>query len=235
MITQELSIGGFQKVSLVDFPDRIASVVFLNGCYFRCGFCFNPNLVQPEEREEISSETVFSYLRKRRGLLDGVVVTGGEPVLQSALPELLRSIRDLGYEIKLDTSGYFPERIRPLIDEGLVDYIAMDIKGSPEQYSRITAVPVEMDRIRESIRMLMNAGIAYEFRSTLVRDVQAPEDILAMAKMIEGAEKFCLQTFRTDTPLLNPAWKEYSPYDTETLKREIVSRVEAYVQRCEVR
>ena len=189
-----LHIGGFQKMTLLDFPGRIAAIVFAYGCNLRCPYCHNASLVSLPP-ESFSEDEVLSYLKKRSGILDGVCISGGEPLLQPDIGDFIGKIRDMGYKIKLDTNGTKPDKLAELISGGLLDYIAMDIKAPIEKYARVTGVDSAKSNICESIRTVMGSGVDYEFRTTVVREWHGAEDILAMGEMIRGAERWFLQCF----------------------------------------
>jgi pyruvate formate lyase activating enzyme len=191
-----LSIGGLHKVSLIDYPGLISAIVFLQGCNFRCPYCHNPELVNPKLYSPVIPEDeVLAFLDKRRGKLDAITITGGEPTLQERLPEFIREIREFGYRIKLDTNGSFSGVLQSLLDEKLVDYIAMDIKGPLNRYDRVCRVNVAKEEIERSIRLIMAAPVDYEFRTTLVKDLLTREDITAMGELVRGARLFALQNF----------------------------------------
>jgi len=194
-----MKICGLQKVSTIDYPGEIACTLFLYGCNFRCGFCYNPDLVIREAPEEFSEEYVLNFLKSRIGKLDAVCITGGEPLMTLDF-DFVRKIRNLGYKIKLDTNGSFPSRLKEMIDLGLVDYIAMDIKGSREYYSRVAGVNVNVNKIEESIKMIYNFG-SYEFRTTIVGRLHNESSVVSMAKWMnkicDGKPKrFFLQGFK---------------------------------------
>ncbi|MBN1548854.1 MAG: anaerobic ribonucleoside-triphosphate reductase activating protein [Syntrophaceae bacterium] len=191
-----LNIGGFHKVSLIDYPGLISAIVFLQGCNFRCPYCHNPELVNPKlYSPSIPEETVIAFLEKRQGKIDAVTITGGEPTLQERLPEFIRRVRSLGFKIKLDTNGSFSGVLQTLIEEKLVDYLAMDIKGPLHRYDRVCRVNVEKQEIENSIRLILGAPVDYEFRTTLVKDLLTREDISAMGELVRGARLFILQNF----------------------------------------
>ena len=182
-----MKIAGLQKMTLLDFPGRIACTVFLQGCNFRCPFCHNSDLLGPEGEQLISAAELLTFLKKRKGMLDGVCITGGEPTVQKDLPELLREIKALGYPVKLDTNGSNPAMLKALAAEGLVDYVAMDIKNSREGYPRTAGVPgLHMEKIEESIRYLVEGDLPYELRTTVVKELHDEENILAMGKWLAG-------------------------------------------------
>ncbi|MBN2538411.1 MAG: anaerobic ribonucleoside-triphosphate reductase activating protein, partial [Deltaproteobacteria bacterium] len=167
-----MKIGDIQKFSLIDYPGRICATIFTQGCNFRCPYCHNPELVEPSLfRRTIIDDEVFSFLDKRRGKLDAVNITGGEPTLQPDLIECIKIIRSMGYMVKIDTNGSFPEVLRKLIDDNLLDYIAMDVKAPPEKYGEVTGSSIAVDNIAESIHLIMDSGIDYEFRTTIVKSL----------------------------------------------------------------
>ena len=178
-------LKGFQKTTLLDFPGRVACTVFTGGCNFRCPFCHNARLVTEQDCEErVSEEEFFSFLTKRQGILDGVCVTGGEPLLQKDILPFLARIRELGFLVKLDTNGSRPDVLAQILDARLVDYIAMDLKNSKEKYAMTCGLDTYPEAIDESIAMIMRSGVAYEFRTTVVREFHTSEDMVAMAKWI---------------------------------------------------
>lgn len=229
-----MNIGGWQKLSLVDFPGKIATIVFTNGCVFRCGFCYNPDLVVGPFPAPTPEEKFFAFLEKRKGKLEGVVITGGEPTIQTDLIPFMERIKKLGFAVKLDTCGYLPDRVKAALASGFVDYVAMDIKAPLEKYSMVTNIPVQPERITESIALIMGSGIPYEFRSTLVAGVHEPDDIVTMARLIKGADKYYLQRFRATEKLIDPDFKEkIAP--PESLLDDALKQCLEYVKHCEIR
>ncbi len=191
-----MKIHGLQKMTLLDYPGRVACTVFLGGCDLNCPFCHNAELIDGTAEPIMDEKELLAFLDKRKGLLDGVAFTGGEPTLRKDLGDLFRSIKALGYPIKLDTNGLHPDRLRALLEEGLVDYVAMDIKAGPENYARVCGVEtVDLDRIQKSISLLMQSGIDYEFRTTAVDELHTQSDFEAIASMIAGAKAYYLQAF----------------------------------------
>lgn len=191
-----MKIHGLQKMTLLDFPGRIACTVFLGGCDFRCPFCHNAELLDAGAPALMESEELLQFLKGKIGLLDGVAITGGEPLLRQELPELLREIKALGFLVKLDTNGSQPGRLRALFEEKLVDYVAMDIKNSPERYALTTGLPsVNLTAIQESIALILHSGIEYEFRTTVVAELHDDSSFYGIRDMITGAEKYFLQPF----------------------------------------
>ena len=193
-----MKIFGLQKMTLLDFPGHVACTVFTGGCDFRCPFCHNYALACGKETPVIGTEAFFQFLESRRGLLDGVAVSGGEPCLQQELPVLLAGIRERGFLIKLDTNGYHPLALKALIRDGLVDYVAMDIKNSPEKYAKTAGLDetvFDFERIRESLSFLMEGRVDYELRTTVVDQLHEAEDFEAIGRLIAGAPRYFLQAF----------------------------------------
>ena len=191
-------IKGFAKLTLLDYPGKVACTVFTGGCNFRCPFCHNASLaVRPGEVDSIPDEEVFDLLRKRRGILDGVCITGGEPLMHGeALEAFISRVKELGYSVKLDTNGSYPERLKALIEKGLVDKVAMDIKNSPEKYGETAGIEsFDMSPILASIDILKNSGVDYEFRTTVVDELHSSDDLEKIGRMIEGAKAYYLQAF----------------------------------------
>lgn len=192
-----MTIEGLQKLTLLDYPGRTACTVFLGGCNFRCPFCHNFELAAGPCKPVMEEEELLSFLQKRQGLLDGVCFTGGEPLLRRELPALLRRVKELDLAIKLDTNGSFPELLRAVVREGLVDYIAMDIKNAPDRYGETAGCrQMNLDAINESISYLLTDPVDYEFRTTVVKGLHRLEDIEAIGVWIAGAKRYFLQRFQ---------------------------------------
>ncbi len=199
-----MKIGGLQKVSMLDFPGKIAAVVFTLGCPFRCPFCHNPELVIPEKFVAAMDETeLWAFLASRKGMLEGVVITGGEPTLQPDLIEFMTRIHELGYAIKLDSNGAFPDRLERALASGVVDYIAMDIKAGADSYSAVAGVPIDMAKIRRSMELIRASGISYEWRTTIVPEL--PTDTTEIAKLLKKGETIYLQKFRPSEGTIDPS------------------------------
>ena len=191
-----MKIYGLQKMTLLDYPGRIACTVFLGGCDMRCPFCHNSELAEGKAPPVMEEEELLTFLRKRTGMLEGVAVTGGEPLLGDACLDLLRRIRELGYEVKLDTNGTHPARLRRGISEGLAQYVAMDVKNSPERYARTAGLEtLDLAPIRESVSLLLEGKTDYEFRTTVVNELHDTESIRAVGEWIHGARRYALQKF----------------------------------------
>lgn len=199
-------ICGLQKLTLLDFPGRVACTVFTGGCNFRCPFCHNAPLVLPEQiRPDTDEEQVLNFLKKRQGVLEGVAVTGGEPLLNRDIELFLRKLRDMGYRIKLDTNGSFPDKLTELVNAGLVDRVAMDIKNSPALYGKTVGLDApDMAAIERSKNFLLEGNVEYEFRTTVVKGLHTPESIRETARWIAGAKEYYLQQFKDSGSVMKP-------------------------------
>jgi pyruvate formate lyase activating enzyme len=206
-----MKLGGLQKMTLLDFPGRVACTVFTVGCNFRCPFCHNSSLVVSPEVPELRQDDFFAFLRKRQGLLDGVAITGGEPLLHPDLPELLRKIRALGYAVKLDTNGAFPDRLAAVLEEGLADYVAMDVKNAREKYEQTAGVRGILPQIERSVSILMGGKTAFECRTTLVDELHEPEDFESISRWIGGDEPYFIQGFVDSGDILAGGMHAASP------------------------
>lgn len=204
-----MRIGGFQKFTMVDYPGKVAATVFTVGCNFRCHFCHNPELVLEAQfpAPDRMEEEFFEHLEKRKGKLDGVCITGGEPTIQPGIIEFIRKIKKLGYLVKLDSNGMRPDVLKLIMTESLVDYIAMDIKHAPEKYSLATGVNVDMDRVNLSVQLIMQSGVPYEFRTTVVPGIHEDADFDRIAAWIKGAKSYSLQEYR-EMKILNQDLKK---------------------------
>ncbi len=238
-------IGGLEKLTLLDYPDHLAAIIFTQGCNFRCHFCYNPLLVLPQigkdvkNKEEkglapISQEDLFLFLSERFGRLEGVVITGGEPTLHPDLPSFIRKIKKIGYLVKLDSNGTNPEMLDKLIKEKLIDYIAMDIKAPFSRYQEVVGVPVEYNNLRKSVKIIMSSSLPYEFRTTVVPSLLSEDDFVKMGKEIKGADKWYLQKFKSDTSLVNSAYQDRISY-TDKEMNHFARIAQRYVKLCEVR
>ena len=198
-------ISGLQKLTLLDYPGQVACTVFTGGCNFRCPFCHNASLVLPEQiPHDSSEEDILDFLKKRIGVLDGVAITGGEPLLHGDIPAFLEKVRALGYRIKLDTNGSFPDRLEEIVRAGLVDRVAMDIKNSPELYGVTVGIRgVDMNAIERSKELLLSGIVDYEFRTTVVKGLHTGESIVGAAKWIQGAKEYYLQQFKDSGNVLD--------------------------------
>ncbi len=231
-----IEIGGLQKLTLIDYPGRVAATVFLIGCNFRCPFCYSGELVLPErikKQPRISEKDYFDFLKERKELLEGVVICGGEPTIHKELPDFCKKIKDLGFLVKLDTNGSNPKMLEKLIDEKLINYVAMDLKAPKTKYSQAAGVEVDTKKIQKSIDILKEEKIDYEFRSTIVPTIHAKEDVIKMAKWIKGAKKYYLQNFRPEKTI-NPKFEKIKSYPQEFLV-SIQKVISPFFEVCQIR
>lgn len=228
-----MQIFGFNKTTLLDFPEHVACTVFTGGCNFRCPFCQNGDLVlHGGSLPVLDEEEVFGVLRKRKGILTGVCVTGGEPTLQRDLDVFLSRVKELGYLVKLDSNGYRPEVLQSLCERGLVDYFAMDIKSSPENYARTAGVKeLDMGLIRESVDFIRSCGLDYEFRTTVVRELHSSGDFLSIGEWLKGCKAYFLQSYVESEGVI---CKEFSSYSKEELE-EFVMLLKPYINNVSLR
>jgi pyruvate formate lyase activating enzyme len=237
-------IGGLQKTTLIDYPGKIACTVFLIGCNFRCPWCYSAELVLPEKikkQPKTSERDFFAFLKEKRGLLDGVVVCGGEPTIHKDLPDFIKKIRKLGFLVKLDTNGSNPEMLTKLIRQNLVDYVAMDVKAplalkskfQNQKYRKATGVKVNLKDIKKSIDIIKNSGVDYEFRTTVVPTIHSREDIVRITKDLAPARAYFLQNFRPEKTL-DPKFKKIKPYPKDFIL-EIEEEVKPFFKVCDIR
>jgi pyruvate formate lyase activating enzyme len=213
-----MKIGGLQKVSLIEYPGKICAIVFSQGCNFRCPYCYNPELVDPGLYKKcLSEDEVFSFLAKRKGKLDAVTITGGEPTIQNELVEFIKRVRKIGYLIKIDTNGSHPEVMGKLISKKLVDYIAMDVKGPLKKYRMITRSQIHEDEIKQCIEIIMESGMPYEFRTTVLKKLLEENDILEIGTLIRKARLYILQHF-IPTRTLDKEFLNYEAYSREEME-----------------
>lgn len=210
-------IKGFQKTTLLDFPGKVACTVFTGGCNFRCPFCHNASLVTHIKDEAVPLDEILSYINKRKGILDGVCITGGEPLLQHDIEDFCRAVHDAGLLVKLDTNGTQYERLRQMLADGIVDYVAMDVKNSKEEYARTCGISDFPEGVEQSVSLLMHSGIPYEFRTTVVRELHTEESLLALAEWIRGAERYFLQAFTDSGDLIGQGLSAYSEEEMHAL------------------
>ena len=225
-------IGGFQKMTVQDFPGKIACIIFTHGCNFRCPFCHNAALVT-EESDKFTEDEILSYLNRRRGILDGVCISGGEPLIHGEeIFTLMHKIKELGYLIKLDTNGYLPERLKEALERGLVDYVAMDIKNCLKKYPKTAGIPsVNTENIKKSIEIIMSCGVDYEFRTTVTQELHNPEDFVQIGKLIKGAKRYYIQNFSDSGNLIE---NTSSPLDNQGLNA-LLKAVLPYVENASIR
>jgi len=228
-------IGGLQKTSLLDYPQKVSAIIFTISCNFRCPFCYNSNLVTKINKGDILPPAdIFEFLKRRKKVLDAVVITGGEPTRHADLPEFIRKIKEMGFLVKLDTNGTNPSMLKKLIQDKLVDYLAMDIKGPLPKYSKIINVTVSTKKIRESIKIIMHSNLPYEFRSTILPALHSRSDLEKMAKLIKGAKKYYLQKFQATGDLNNQDFNNYKSF-TDQEMHDLCDLAKNYVEKCGVR
>jgi pyruvate formate lyase activating enzyme len=225
--------GGIEKFTLIDYPGKIACMAYTIGCNFRCPYCHNPELVDETVETKIPEQELFNFLDTRRGMIEGVVITGGEPTMHDDLPEVMREIKNRGFLVKLDSNGTHPEMLREVIEQKLVDYIAMDIKSPLASYGRVAARPVDTAAIQQSIALLIASPLEYEFRTTLVKGMLSPRDIQQIGREIQGAKRYVLQKF-VSTKILNPQFKHKVSYSDDEMK-EFQEMLNVYVENCHIR
>ena len=211
-----MEIHGLNKTTLLDYPGRVASTIFTGACNMRCPFCQNADLVlDPKSQPTIPEEEVLAHIAKRKGIITGVCITGGEPTLQKDLKDFIKKIREIGVDVKLDSNGYRPEVLKDLLDEGLINYIAMDIKSSEGGYSRAAGVPIDISRIKESIGLIMDSGIDYEFRTTVVKELHDEKTFEEIGEMIAGAKNYFLQAYVDSDRVICPGFTSYTRKELE--------------------
>lgn len=215
-----MRISGFQKLTLLDFPGHVAATVFTGGCNLRCPFCHNALLVtELNDAEQYYHEEILSYLKKRVGILDGVCITGGEPLLQPDIGEFIEKIKDIGLSVKLDTNGTSPEKLNELISSQLIDYVAMDIKNSKDAYAKSVGMnSFDMSPIEQSVNLLLRGNVDYEFRTTVVRELHAEKNIEEIAKWIRGAKRYFLQNFVDSGNLIGDNLSAVSPETLDSMR-----------------
>ena len=222
-------IQGLQKLTLLDYPGKVACTIFTAGCNFRCPFCHNASLViDTSANETIPEEEIFRFLTKRQGILDGVCISGGEPLIQDGIEEFIRQIKEMGYDVKLDTNGSFPDKLIRLVEAGLIDYVAMDIKNSQEHYGRTIGIEdYDIRDVHRSVKYLMSGKVPYEFRTTVVREFHQRSDFASIGRWIRGAREYYLQQFVDSGDLIRPGLhgynKEIMEQALEVVKRDVES------------
>jgi len=229
-------IAGLQKTTLIDYPGKIGTIVFLAGCNFRCDWCYSAELVLPKKiknQPKISEEEFFNFLKSRQGLVDGVSICGGEPTINNDLPDFIKRIKELGFLVKLDTNGSNPEMLNQLIKDKLVDYVAMDVKLPKDKYSRVFFGDIKVEDIQKSIDILKEDKVDYEFRTTMVPEILEKKDIINIAQWISGSKRYYLQNFRAEKTL-DPQFEEKKPYSEEYLL-EIKKEISSLFNICDIR
>lgn len=236
-----MELGGLQKTTLIDYPGCVAATVFLIGCNFRCPFCYSAELVLPEKikiQPRIKEKELFSFLKKRKGLLAGVVICGGEPTIHKDLPDFIKKIKRMGFSVKLDTNGSNPRMIKDLIKKKLIDYVALDIKAVKGKYFKSIGLPEKQSeeifkKIEQTIKILKESGINYEFRTTVVPNLHSKEDIFKISEWLSPVKKYYLQNFRPEKTI-NSRFEKIKPYSAKELN-EIKKEISRMFENCEIR
>ena len=225
-------IGGLIKMTLLDYPQHVACSVFLKGCNFRCPFCYNSSLIEVEDSSScLSEDDLFAFLKTRVNKLDGVAISGGEPLLQPGIVDFIKKIKNMGFKVKLDTNGTSPEILKHLIKEKLIDYVAMDIKNCIEKYPLTTGCALDINNILQSIEILLSGEVDYEFRTTVVKELHDIEDFKKIGLMIQGASKYYLQSFLAKESVLDQSLHAYSKEELQ----ECINAVKDYVKSAQLR
>lgn len=228
-----MKIGGIQKTSLLDYPDTISAIIWTIGCNFRCPFCYNKDLVFGRV-VTISEEEVLSFLEKRKVMLEGLVISGGEPLLQDDIVSFAEKVKKMGYLIKIDTNGMYPEMLKELIDRKLVDYIAMDVKAPKNKYDSLSGVKTDIKKIEKSIEIIRSSLINYEFKTTFASNLLTREDIVEIAKWLKGSKRFYLQQFNNEANLISSKLQNSKPYSKDELI-DTLKDIKPYFEYCDVR
>lgn len=210
-----MKICGLQKTTLLDYPGHVAATIFTGGCNFRCPWCQNTEIIFPDAEADYTAEEILSFLKKRRGILEGVCITGGEPTLQPDLPDFIGSIKEMGFLVKLDSNGYLPNRLISLCQSGLLDYVAMDIKSGPSHYAAAAGLSsIQVERIQENMQFLLSGSVPFEFRTTAVKGLHTIEDFKEIGPWIKGCPRYFIQNFKESEAV--PV-KEFSGFSKEEL------------------
>ena len=219
-----MHIGGMQKLTLLDYPGKVACTVFLSGCNLRCPYCHNPGLVLPDQINApgIPESEVFAFLEQRKGKLDGICITGGEPTLQPELPGFLEKLRELGYAIKLDTNGTYPGMLKGLLHDGILDYVAMDIKNSPQRYAETCGGADVLSRVRESVDLLLDSSIEYEFRTTVCKPLHTEKEMEEIGRWLKGAKRYFLQPFVDSGSLVSGGVQAHTRDELARLRQAVL-------------
>lgn len=223
-----MKIHGFQKTTLLDYPGHLAATIFFGGCNFLCPYCHNGSLVLcPDSLPAIPKEDIINTLKKRKGILEGVCITGGEPTLAAELTGFIAEIKELGFLVKLDTNGSNPARLKELVLSGLIDYVAMDIKNSRNKYSKtIGKASYSIDKIAESVDFLLTGKVAYEFRTTVTKELHTPADFSAIGEWIKGAKAYYLQSYKVSEDVISPVFSGYSKEELVLIQKSLLPHIE---------
>lgn len=228
-----MRISGLQKVTLLDYPEHIACTIFLGRCNLRCPFCHNMELVEhPEHFPEITKDEIFTFLESRKGRLNGVAITGGEPLMNEDIEDLLIPIKNMGYSIKLDTNGFFPDILKKIIDDKLIDMVAMDIKSGSTNYLKVAGIDTDKEnvglpvKVKTSIDLIMNSGLNYEFRTTCVKGLHTESDFIEIKDIIKGAKKYFLQDYKAAPDMTDLPFESFAKEELEKYKDIVKDSIE---------
>ena len=217
-----MKIEALQKLTLLDYPQKMACTIFTHGCNFRCPFCHNAGLVTESAQAEITEEEVLKFLKSRQGILEGVCITGGEPLMQAGIEEFIAAVKDMGFLVKLDTNGSYPEKLKALCKKGLIDYVAMDIKNSKQKYAATAGKKLfDLTSVADSVDFLKNATVPYEFRTTITKDFHTTEDLLDIAKWLSGCDAYYLQQFVNSGNLIDNSITGYTDEELKAMYKEV--------------
>jgi len=228
-----MKIGGLQKTSLLDYPGEISAIIWTIGCNLRCPFCYNVDVVK-QTVTPLSENEVLSYLEKRRNVIAALVISGGEPLIQEDIVSFCEKVKGLGYLIKIDTNGTFPEKLKELLDKKLVDYIAMDVKAPKNKYDILAGTKVDIKKIQKSIDIIRNSSVDYEFKTTFVPGLLVKEDIGKIGMWLDGSEKFFLQQFKNNTATISSDLENVTSYSRDDLL-DALEEVKPFFKQCSVR
>ena len=220
-----MNLQGYQKLTLLDFPGKVACTVFTGGCNFKCPFCHNASLVLSPNEFKSAQEDIFIYLSSRKGIIDGVCITGGEPLLQPDIEDFIVKVKELGLLVKLDTNGSFPSKLKTLLDKGLLDYVAMDIKASKENYSKLCGADINIKDIEKSVEILKESNIPYEFLTTAVKELHTKEDFYNIGLWLKGTERYFIQGFVDSGNLIKEGLSTFSAAEMKELLKEVQQNI----------
>jgi len=229
-----MKLGGLQETSLLDYPGKISAIVWTVGCNFRCPFCYNTNMVY-EESDILPIDHVLTFLDERKGKLDALSITGGEPLLHKDLGEFIKKVKMKGFLVKVDTNGSFPHRLQSLLDEELVDYVSMDVKAPLEKYDQLAGVHVDTDQIKQSIKIIMDNAPDYEFKTTMIPGLLEKKDVNEIASIIKGAKRYYLQQWKMDVPVLHDSLRAHTTPFSKKDFFEMKRFVSPFVETCQIR
>lgn len=229
-----MKLGGLQEISLLDYPGKISAIVWTVGCNFRCPFCYNTNMVN-EESDILPIDHVLTFLDERKGKLDALSITGGEPLLHKDLDEFIKKVKMKGFLVKVDTNGSFPQRLQALLDDQLIDYVSMDVKAPLEKYDLLAGIHVDTNNIMKSVRLIMDNAPDYEFKTTMIPGLLEKKDVTEITSIIKGAKRYYLQQWKKDVPILNDALRDKTTPFSKQDFLEMKQLASPLVESCDIR